>query len=365
MPLIDRYLLQEIFKTLLAILVVILLIFMGSTFIKLLKEVSLGDLNVTLLFQILGLEMSRLMSGLIPPTFFFAVLYALGRMYRDSEIIAMEACGVGGPRLFRSILIATLPLSLLVGWFSMGVAPWSARMAADLRGSQQGHEAEIAGIGSGRFNESSQGNRIIYVESKGGAGEWMQNIFVQYRGKKGVDLITAARAYQRFDPESGGRYMVLEDGYRYQGIPGMANFRVSEFSRYDLSIKDSVPALAKKPWKGYPNLVLWMSDDIRHKTELQIRLSRIMSLLVVALLALPLSRSTPRQSPYGRLVVAFVFYTLYLSMQGLSEKWMVDGVTPIWLGLWWVHLSLALVALTLFLPDSTSVKRWRRRMRRA
>ncbi len=145
----------------------------------------------------------------------------------------------------------------------------------------------------------------------------------------------------------------------------MANYRVSEFSRYDLSIKESVPALVRKPWKGYPNQVLLMSDDIRHKTEFQIRLSRVMSLLVVALLALPLSRSTPRQSPYGRLVVAFVIYTLYLSMQGLSEKWMVDGVTPARLGLWWVHLSLALVALMLFLPESSRVKRWRRRMRKA
>ncbi len=68
-PLIDRYLLQEIFKALLAIIVVLLLIFMGTTFIKLLQQVSVGDLNATLLFQMLGLEMFRFLARLVPRRF--------------------------------------------------------------------------------------------------------------------------------------------------------------------------------------------------------------------------------------------------------------------------------------------------------
>lgn len=360
--LIDRYLLQEIVKALLAILVVLLLIFLGSTFIKLLQQVTLGDLNATLLFQMLGLELFRFMARLVPPAFFFAVLYAVGRLYRDSEIIAMEACGVGGYRLFRAILIAALPAVLLVSWLAMGVTPWAARVIADLLSNQHGEAMELAGVSAGRFNEYSQGGLIFYVETISDQDHRMHNVLAQYRKQQGVDLISAESGYQTIDLESGDRFLLLENGHRYQGVPGAADYRVSEFAQYALRIKQAEPGLEKRPWKGLPNQALWESDNIRDQTELQVRLSQVLALLVVALLALPLSRSTPRQGPFGRLVLAFLIYTLYLSLQGASEKWMVDQVTPTWLGLWWVHLTVALLALLLFLPDTVIYRRWRRRV---
>lgn len=364
LPIIDRYLLQEIFKSLLAIIVVLLLIFMGSTFIKLLQQVSVGDLNATLLFQMLGLEMFRFLARLVPPAFFFAVLYAVGRMYRDSEITAMEACGIGGSRLFRAILIATLPVVLLVSWLSMGVAPWSARIIDQLLSDQHGQASELAGVSAGRFNEYSQGDLIFYVESINDEEHRMQNLFVQHRRADELGLITAKAGYQKLDEESGDRFLVLEKGYRYQGVPGAADYRVSEFDVYALRIKEATPALVKRPWKGLSNGMLLASENIRDKTEFQVRLSQVLALIVVALLALPLSRSTPRQGPFGRLVLAFVIYTLYLSMQGASEKWMAVGVTPAWLGMWWVHLAMASFALLLFVPDSVIYRRWRRRLMR-
>jgi lipopolysaccharide export system permease protein len=364
LPILDRYLLQEIFKALLAILLVLLLIFMGSTFIKLLQQVSVGDLHATLLFQMLGLEMFRFLARLVPPAFFFAVLFAVGRLYRDSEVTAMEACGIGGVRLLRAILVATLPVVLLVAWLSMGVAPWSARAIEGVLSDQQGQAAELAGVNAGRFNEYSRGDLIFYVESISSADRRMHNLFVQQRQADEISLISAAVGYQQRDPRSAERYLVFEEGYRYQGMPGAANYRVSEFDRYALRIQEATPAQVKRPWKSLPNSALLASDKIRDKTEFQVRLSQVLALLVVALLALPLSRSTQRQSPYGKLVLAFVVYTFYLSLQGAAEKWMADAVTPAWLGIWWVHLSMALIALTLFVPETRAYKRARRRLLR-
>lgn len=363
--LIDRYLLQEILKTLFAVIVVLLLIFMGFTFIKLMQQISVGDLNATLLFQMLGLEIFRFLARLVPPAFFFAVLYAVGRMYRDSEITALEVCGVGQFRLFRSILFVTLPIAVLVGWLAMSVAPWSAKTITVLLSDQQGQAAQLAGVTAGRFNEYKQGDLIFYAEKIQDDNRRMQNVFVQDRNDQEIGLISAATGYQKADPQSGDRYLVLEDGYRYQGMPGTADYRVSQFEVYALRIRRPEQALIKRPWKGLPNHVLLASDNIRFKNEFQVRLSQILALLVVTLLALPLSRSTHRQGPHGRLVLAFIIYTFYLSLQGAAEKWMVDGVTPAWLGIWWVHLLLALIALMLFVPQSAWYKGWRRRFRGA
>jgi lipopolysaccharide export system permease protein len=365
LPIIDRYLLQEVFKSLVAIVLVLLLIFMGSTFIKLLQQVSVGDLNAALLFQMLGLEMFRFLGRLVPPAFFFAVLYAVGRMYRDSEITAMEACGVGGYRLFRAVLIATLPVMLMVAWLAMVVAPWSARLIENLVSEQQGQASELAGVNAGRFNEYSQGDLIFYVESIDDAENRMHNLFVQHRRGQELGLIAARSGYQKLDPVSGDRFLVLEKGYRYQGLPGAADYRVSQFDVYGLRIKEATPTLAKRPWKGLPNEALLASQNIRFLTEFQVRISQVEALLVVALLALPLSRSTPRQGPFGRLVLAFVIYTFYLSLQGAAEKWMAVGITPAWLGIWWVHLIVAGFALLLFIPDTVVYRRWRRGLRRS
>ena len=60
-----------------------------------------------------GLELVRALGLIIPPALFFSILWVLGRMYRDSEMVALAASGVGYARLFRSVLIAAVPLAAL------------------------------------------------------------------------------------------------------------------------------------------------------------------------------------------------------------------------------------------------------------
>ena len=361
--LIDRYLLKEVLKAMSAILLVLTLIMLSNSFIKLLKEVASGDLNAELLFQALALQMVVYISRLIPPAFFFAVLYVVGRMYRDSEMVALESCGVGGLRIYRSLILVVVPVALFTGWLSLYATPWAGRLSAELLSSQGGHAAELAGISAGRFNEYSQGDLVLYVESIASEARHMNNVFLQQRKEGELSLVSAKRGYQRIDSESGDRYLVLEEGRRYEGSPGQANYRVSEFERYALRIKESTDGIAKVTRRSLSSHALLVSDSIRDRAEFQVRLSLVLGVLVFALLSLPLSRTMPRQGPFGRLVLAFVLYTLYLSLQGAAENWMVSAVTPEWLGIWWVHLLLALTGLLLLLPDSHPYRRLKRRLR--
>jgi lipopolysaccharide export system permease protein len=360
---IDRYLLKEVLKTLLAVLTVLALILLSNSFIKLLKEVAAGELNTNLLFQLLGLEVTTYISRLMPPAFFFAVLYALGRMYRDSEMVALESCGVGGLRLYRSLSLAVLPVVLLTAWLSLWVTPWSSRMSAELIASQEGQAGELSGIAAGRFNEYSKGDLVLYTASMADKEKRMQDVFIQQRRDGLLNLISAKSGIQQIDERSGDRYLILDDGYRYQGQPGQADYEVSEFKHYALRIQERDPQVVDQHRRSLPNRVLLASMKIEDRAQFQVRLSQMLGLLVFAFLSLPLSRSLPRQGPFGRLVLAFVLYTVYLSLQGLAERWMIEGVTASWLGTWWVHLSLFLVGLIILLPDSQRYRVWRRRLR--
>jgi len=359
--LIDRYLMKEVLKALMAILLVLMLIMLSNLFIKLLKEVASGELDTHLLFQMLGLQMTFFISRLIPPAFFFAVLYAVGRMYRDSEMIALASCGVGGMRLYRSLLWVVLPIALVTGWLSLWAQPWSSRVSAELLLAQQGQASELGGISAGRFNEYSQGDLVYYVESIDSEERRMRNVFVQQRRDGVLSLISADSGFQRIDETSGDRYLVLDNGYRYQGEAGRADYQVSQFDRYALRIQASEGGIIERHKKSLSNQALLSSPLIVDHAEFQVRIAQVLGLLVFALLSLPLSRSLPRQGPFGRLVLAFVIYTVYLSLQGAAERWMIDGLTPAWMGLWWVHLSLAAASLLLLLPDTRLIRRWRRR----
>jgi lipopolysaccharide export system permease protein len=362
--LIDRYLMRDVLKALLAILLVLCLILLGNSFIKLLKEVASGDLNSNLLFQLLGLQMVVYIPRLIPPAFFFAVLYVIGRMYRDSEVVALASCGVGDLRLYRSLVFVVTPVALLTGGLSLFVQPWASQLSAELISMQRGQATELAGISAGRFNEYSRGDLVLYVESIASEKRRMRNVFVQQRKAGLLSLVTAKQGYQTIDEVSGERYLVLEDGIRYEGSPGEADYRVSEFERYGLRIKGAEGMVAKINRKSLSNQALLSSNSIRDRAEFQFRIAQVFGLLVFALLSLPLSRSMPRQGPFGRLVLAFILYTLYLSLQGVAENWMISGTTPEWLGIWWVHLMLALIGLSLLIPDSQRYRKMRRRVLR-
>ena len=358
---IDRYLLKEVLKALLAILAVLLLILASNGFIKLLKEVATGDLNTNLLFQVLGLQVVSYLSRLMPPAFFFAVLYAVGRLYRDSEMTALQSCGVGGIRLFRSLLLVVVPVALLTGWLSLVVQPWSNRITAELIAAQEGQASELAGISAGRFYEYSKGDLVIYVAAIDDQERRMRDVFIQQRREGVLSLISAESGFQRLDRASGGRYLVLEEGYRYEGQPGAYDYQVSEFKQYELRIEQRDEAVVQQHRRSLPSLALLESSFPSDLAEFHVRVSQVLGVLVFAFLSMPLSRSMPRQGPFGRLVLAFVLYTLYLSLQGVAERWMIEGLTPAWLGLWWVHLSLILIGLLILVPDTRTYRAWRRR----
>lgn len=360
--LVDRYLFREVLKALLAILLVLALIMLANSFIKLLKEVASGGLNSNLLFQQLGFQMVVFIPRLIPPAFFFAVLYVVGRMYRDCEMVALASCGVGNLRLYRSLTVIVIPIALFTALLSLYVQPWMSRLSAELMSAQQGQATELAGISAGHFNEYSKGDLVLYVESIAKQQRRMRNVFVQQRKEGVLSLVTAKQGYQYIDGESGERYLVLEKGFRYEGSPGEADYRVSEFELYGLRIKGAEGIVEKVNRNSLTNRELLNSESIRDRAKFQYRISQILGLLVFAMLSLPLSRSMPRQGPLGRLVMAFILYTSYLSLQGVAENWMIDGTTPEWLGTWWVHCALVLVGSLLLIPDTYAFRRFNRKL---
>ena len=63
----------------------------------------------------------------------------------------------------------------------------------------------------------------------------------------------------------------------------------------------------------------------------------LLATLVLAILAVPLSRSQPRQGRYGRLAIGLLVFIIYFNLLSAGKAWLEQGAVPAAVGLWWVH----------------------------
>ena len=362
MGVIDRLLVREILKTLLVILLVLAVVLLSNTLVRYLGKAAIGVLGTDVLLLVVGLELLRALGLIVPPAFFFAVLWVLGNMHRDSEMTALAASGFGHARLFRSVLILAVPLALIVTVLVMELLPW-AKGQVDRIKLEQAQSADISGVRPGRFNEFSRGGLVVYAEQVAADGRGLQGLLVQDRQQGRIGLVTAEQAYQLTDPGTGERYVILRDGRRYEGVPGQRDYAVGHFETYTLRIPAIEPFAQRlrksaKPWR-----MLLASDAPADRAELHARIAIPLVLIAFGMLAVPLARVPPRSGVYGRLLLAVFLYFLVINLQRIAEGWLEDGSLPDWLGLWWLPLAMLGVTWLLLAVDSNRFRAWRRRWR--
>ena len=78
--------------------------------------------------------------------------------------------------------------------------------------------------------------------------------------------------------------------------------------------------------------------------ELQWRLSPAIMVIVLGLLAIPLAHSEPREGRGARVVLGILVYILYGNLLYLCRTWVIEGVLPASIGMWWVHVVFLIIS---------------------
>ena len=164
---IDRYLIREMYKTFLGVTVVLVLIIFANNFVQSLEKIVSGQFSRDALLQLMSFQLLEMISFIIPPAFFFAILISLGRLYRDSEIIAMQASGVGPQTLYRAYVIGALPVIILVLLMVLFTLPWAHYSMAQLEANQDRDNTSFASIEVGKFQEIQSGKTVLFAASEG------------------------------------------------------------------------------------------------------------------------------------------------------------------------------------------------------
>ncbi len=349
---IDRYVAREILLTLVAVLFVLLAIFMSNRLVRYLADAGAGSLSNDLVLAMLALKTISTLTIILPIAFFMAILLAFSRLYKDSEMIAMAACGISMGRIYRAVMALALVIAAAVGVIAFQVAPWAEERIHQLRDDYQARPV-ISGLTPGRFTGSGTGG-VLYFERLSDDGRSMEQVFVQHQGSERQVVLSSARAWRHQD-DQGSLFLVFEDGYRYEGRPGAADFRIIEFQQHAVRMEPREIAPSFRRQRALATADLAVSTRKPDIAELQWRISMPLSVLVLALLAVPLSRTNPRQGKYAKLFVAVLVYLVYNNLMGMANTWVARGTIPPLLGMWWVHAGM-LVGAWLLLVRQYGVK---------
>lgn len=343
LPLIDRYLLREVGLSWLAVTLVLVLIMLANRFSHYLHFAASGDLPANVVGMMVGLTTIRYLIYLIPVSFLLAVMLSFGRLYRDSEMAALAACGVGLRRLYRPILLFAVVLMALTAYLSLGSSPWAARQAQKVyeRASQ---EVKLSLFSPGGFHPLPGDRGVFYAGKRGPDGKTLENVFIRLNDTQQPTVIFAQRGVQRTNAQTGGRAFVLLNGYRVEGQPGQPQFRITHFKEHGVRIAPPTFSYESNDRSERPTATLIGSSDPKDVAELQWRISAPLSVLILAFLAVPLSHINPRQGRYGKVVVGVLLYVIYANLLGVAQTWTADGTVSAALGLWWVHVLFALLA---------------------
>jgi lipopolysaccharide export system permease protein len=354
--LLERYILREVVASWLAVTGVLLVILVTNEVARVLSRAADNQYPRSMVLELIGLGAVHNLNILVPIGLLLGIVLAFGRLYHDSEMTALIACGAGPARIYLPVTLLAAAMTALLAWLSLAVAPQAMVRVLNLR-SIALRAGQFAPLAPGRFRTFGSGATVVYAEGENPDGT-LVNVFVEHARGPLLEVAIAERARHAISPDGRSLTITLYDGERVEGDPGSAQFRIMRFAEHTVPVQMPPPVIAVSDLDATPTRELIGSPDRARQAELQWRLALPVMGVVLTLLAVPLSRLNPRQGRYARVWLAGLVYLVYSNLIALGRSWIEHGSLPASFGLWWTHAVVVLAVLLI-----VSGPRWIARLR--
>ena len=354
-----RYLTKEVLISMSAVTGVLLLIIMSGRLIKYLANAAEGKLSADILLLLISYRIPGFLELILPLGLFLGILLSYGRLYLENEITTLSACGLSDKRLQWLTLGPAAMVAVLVACLSFWVTPWGAGQVKQLLNKQESM-TEFDVLIEGRFQKLPSKGRVSYVGELTNNRTELRDIFLseQMKTRSGdqLGIVVAESGRQYMDPQTRSRFLLLKNGYRYEGMPGHADFRMISFEEYGVRLQQSQVREMVTEIEVLPTADLWNREGYEYWAQLHWRISLPILCIMVTLLAVPLSKVNPRQGRYARLLPSILLYLSYLTLLTSARSGMDEGEPDAVLRFWSVHLLFAFIIFNLHFTASY----WRR-----
>lgn len=361
---IRRYISQQVLGSTAAVTLVLTVILMSGRVIKYFGMAADGRMDVKLLTAVLVYRLPGFLDLLVSLGLFIAVLLTFGRLYLDNEMSVLHASGVSRARIVGHLAFPIVVVMAVVAFTSLYLTP-TGNAAAERLFAEQAQKNTFDLVRPGRFQ--AIGRRTLYAAAMSGDHQHLLGVrLFEPRVQPGKPerhvLVTAESGSTRRDPATGERFLVLENGVRYEVQPGLAAYRELRFGRYELRLPEPAAIEGVTRLSSYETLRLLEEKDGNPaiRGEWLWRLSLPLFVPMGALLAFSLSRVNPRQGRYLKLLPAILLYLSYVVAVGAVRN-AIDKGKGSEAALWGVHAGYLLLALLLLGTEQIRLRlrRWR------
>lgn len=337
---------REFANTAAGVFVALFAILITTQLIRLLGQAASGKLASEGVLALLGFGALNYMPVVLSLTVFVSILLTLTRSYRDSEMMVWFSSGLPLTAWISPVLRFALPILLLVALLSLFLSPWALQKSAELRGRLASRD-DVSQVSPGNFRESSNSQRVFFVEAVAEDASHVKNVFVSSVQHGRLGVMVAAEGFTE-TAANGDRFLVLLNGRRYEGVAGTPDYRASEFGRYAIRIEQKeAPGVADSPKTARLHQLL-RKPTRTNLGEVVWRVGLPLSGLVLALLAIPLSFVNPRAGRSMNLILALLIYATYSNLISIAQAMVAQGRVSFEVGLAAVHLAMAVLLVLLF-----------------
>ena len=341
-----RYLSREIFFSTFAVALVLVPIIVSGRLINTLARASPGEMDLLFVFELVAYRLPNMLMLTLPLALFLGVLLAYGKLYLESEMAVLKASGVSGKQLVGYALGPAVGGALIVASLSLYVSPLAYQLL-EVSYAKRDALSELDTLTPSRFQKLS-GGRTVYTSAFLENRSKMDKVFIAKVDKDSDRLEISYSQSGRVQVNADGRrYLVLQQGYRYTGVPGRADYQQLKYAKYGYLLPERKLEIDTSDPQTISTFELFGSNDTKLFAELQWRLSLPLLAFIVVLIAVPLSRTSPRQGRYAQLIPTILLYLVYLSLLMSARDKVEDGAH---FGLiWTVHLVFFSYGMSLIL----------------
>jgi lipopolysaccharide export system permease protein len=141
---------------------------------------------------------------------------------------------------------------------------------------------------------------------------------------------------------------VLLNGRRYEGTPGSLDYRTVDFDRYAIRIEPKEAKRQAPRTSAMNTLDLLTRGSPTSSPKSTGGSACPIAVVLMGLLAIPLSFVNPRSGRSWNLAFAVLTYALYYNSLSVFQAYTVQGKVPGWLGLWPVTCVMAAIIAYLY-----------------
>ena len=318
----------EVFKSTLGILLIFFFLVVGSRFVGYFEQASEGLLDPNLIYKIVILRIPDFITLLIPLSFFLGVVITISRLYAEREIYGYLSGGFSQNNLIKFIIPQSIILFIITLILSTYIAPYTKELSKEIV-SVDTLEEQIESLKPGKIFTFKENDGFIYSDKKNKLFLVDAVLFLSDDNSSSIILA------EELNIEKQGSELNLKfrEGTLYQNIFASESSITSEFNHLNIPIDRDVNTIS-----GLSLSKLFDYSSKSSKSQMQWNVSIPITILVLLILGVQISRVEPRQGRLSVILPAIFIYIMYLSLLILARESYEEESLGTHNYIWYVHI---------------------------